>query len=93
MSVGKQHPFFTVTELLLNTMLMRGTCPCVCFLLFSFSTSMTCFFHSSKVGMSSLLGTEGSVSIALASLASTALTGIERHVIQTHPVSCNLYIT
>ena len=35
---------------------------CVCLLLFSFSTSMTCFFHSSKVGMSSLLGTEASVS-------------------------------
>lgn len=30
--------------------------------LFSISTSMTCFFHSSNVGMSSLLGTDGSVS-------------------------------
>lgn len=33
--------------------------------LFSFSTSMTCFFHSSKVGMSSLFDTEGSGSLAV----------------------------
>lgn len=51
--------------------------PCVCshsvsvvviqvcvHILFSFSTSKTCFFHSSKVGMSSLLGTDGSASLA-----------------------------
>lgn len=62
-------------------------------LLFSISTSITCFFHSSKVGISSLLGTEGSVSLDVGtSPAWTTQTWISHTHIAT-ATSTNLLIS